>query len=176
MILAAALGQESLSPRRSVNNALKIGGIFLAASGAIYLLNIPREDSLPADGSHTSTLSNANSLMGGLVLLLQASSFSSSLFFQRRLLRRGYDPLTITTWSFATGAACFTVAAVGALGVGDVMSSGLLLANLNSPMPWLGLAYAVFICSVLNYTLVCQCNRVLGALTVTAFVPLQPGT
>ena len=131
----------------------KLGGILLAAAGAIYLIGPDRIRLDP-----TTAFGNA-------LVASNTASYAGYLVLARRLLRK-YQPLTVVTYVFLIGAVIVTPIGLVALRGVDLFSipRGALL----------GLAYIVVCSSACAYYLSIWALRRTASSLVAMYVYLQP--
>jgi len=146
LAIALALGRERAT-------AAKVGGIVLAAAGAVYLIG---PDRIRLDPS---------SALGNTLIVLNTSLYAAYLVLSKRLLER-YQPMTVVTYIFLFGA--LYIAPVGFYALRDVD-----LANLPRPAAF-GLAYIVGCSSILAYYLSIWALRRTASSLVAMYVYLQP--
>ena len=146
--LAAAvlLGREETSSRA-------IGGIILAGTGALVLLN----------AEHFEWSSRY--FRGDLLILANGFSYSMYLVLSRPILAR-YRPLTFTAAVFRWGAVPIVLAAVPAL--------ARFSPSAVSPVAWWSVAAIVVVCTVIPYLLNSWALARTHASKVAAYVFLQP--
>ena len=85
LVLSAIVFKDKLTP-------LKIIGIILAGSGALYLIA----------GNQTVSLLDSNTSLGNLLVLVNATSYSIYLIIVKPLMQR-YNALTVIKWVFLFG-------------------------------------------------------------------------
>jgi drug/metabolite transporter (DMT)-like permease len=143
---AVVLRRERTSPRR-------IGGIVLAAAGALVLLNAERFEW------------SSRYFRGDLAILGNGFLYSVYLVLSRPMLAR-YRPLTFTSAVFRWGALPIVLASIPAL---RRFSPGTV-----SPTAWWSLGAVVVFCTVVPYLLNSWALARTQASQVAAYVFLQP--
>jgi len=131
----------------------KLGGIALAAAGAIYLIG---PDRIRLDPS---------TAFGNALIACNTCSYAGYLVLSKRLLER-YHPLTVVTHVFIFGA--ILILPVGLVALRDVALWDL------PPRALLGLAYIVLLSSLLAYYLSIWALRRTASSLVAMYVYLQP--
>ena len=146
LAIALALGRERATWP-------KIGGIVLAAIGAVYLIGPDRIRLDP-----TTTLGNA-------LVACNTASYGAYLVLSKKMLER-YHPVTVVTHVFLFGAVIVTP--IGLVALRDV--------NLTAvpPRALLGLAYIVICASLLAYYLSIWALQRTTSSLVAMYVYLQP--
>jgi drug/metabolite transporter (DMT)-like permease len=144
--IAAAFGVERISARRAA-------GVGLAVFGALVMLNPLRFETERA------------LFIGNLLILVNCLSYSGYLVLQRPVLRR-LPPFTTVAWTFVFGGA--GVLAVTWRSVLEVEYAAL------PKMVYLGLAYAVFIQTTINYAVQMWAMNKSTPTLVSAYKTLQP--
>ena len=170
-LLAAAFGVEPLQLRRT-HGRLKMGGVLLAAAGAlctVYYAGTSNKHARAADIAEPSPSTPASQTVTGFALLA-AQCVAGALYqlVQKHLLSTAdYPPLAVAAMGYLVGSAAI----------------GLMLpvckldpeswSFVHDPTAMAALAYAVFITSALNYGLLAFANKNSSPTLVTAFFPLQ---
>jgi drug/metabolite transporter (DMT)-like permease len=139
--------------RRERARPARIVGILVAFGGALVILRIERFD-----------LGEA-SVLGNLMIVANALSYSFYLVFSRPLLHKYRSP-TVVAWTFLFGA--LLVAPIGAWKAADVDFSAVPSAV------WWGMVWVVLVPSVLAYSLNNYALKRLHSSTVAAWAFLQP--
>lgn len=143
----------ALALRRERATVAKVGGIVLAAAGAVWLIG---PDRIRLDPS---------TAFGNALIVLNTSLYASYLVFSKPLLER-YQPVTVVTYVFLFGA--LFIAPVGVVALRDVD-----LFHLPRPAV-IGLAFIVLCPSVLAYYLSVWALRRTASSLVAMYVYLQP--
>jgi len=139
--------------KRERASAEKVGGIVLAAVGAVWLIG---PDRIRLDPS---------TAFGNALIVFNTSLYAAYLVLSKRLLER-YHPVTVVTYIFLFGA--LYIAPVGVVSLRDVDLSSL-------PRPAvLGLVYIVAGSSILAYYLSIWALRRTASSLVAMYVYLQP--
>lgn len=146
LAIALALGRERAS-------AAKVGGIALAAAGAVYLIGPDRVRLDPATA------------LGNAMIVLNTSLYAAYLVLSKPLLER-YQPVTVVTYIFLFGALLVAPAGVVSL-------RGVDLPNLPRRAA-VGLAFIVGCSSILAYYLSIWALRRTASSLVAMYVYLQP--
>ena len=146
LAIALALGRERATWS-------KVGGIVLAAAGAVYLIGPDRIRLDP-----TTTFGNA-------LVACNTASYGAYLVLSKRMLER-YHPVTVVTHVFLFGAVIVTP--VGLVALRDVD-----LAQVP-PRALLGLAYIVVFASLVAYYLSIWALQHTASSLVAMYVYLQP--
>lgn len=144
--IALALGRERAT-------AAKVGGIILAAAGAIWLIG---PDRIHLDPS---------TALGNTLIVLNTSLYAGYLVFSKPLLER-YHPVTVVTYVFLFGA--LFISPVGVVALRDVDLFHLPRQAV------LGLAFIVGCSSILAYYLSVWALRRTASSFVAMYVYLQP--
>ena len=139
--------------KRERATAEKVGGIVLAAVGAVWLIG---PDRIRLDPSMA---------FGNALIVLNTSLYAAYLVLSKRLLER-YQPVTVVTYVFLFGA--LYIAPVGLVSLRDVDLPHLSRTAL------LGLVYIVGGSSVLAYYLSIWALRRTASSLVAMYVYLQP--
>ena len=139
--------------RRERASLAKVGGIALAAVGAVYLIGPDRIHLAPSMA------------FGNALIVTNTSLYAAYLVLSKRLLER-YQPLTVVTYVFLFGA--LYVAPLGVYALRDVA-----VAELPRSALW-GLLYIVFFSSILAYYLSIWALRRTASSLVAMYVYLQP--
>ena len=146
LVLAVAIGQETLAPRR-------VAGMFLALVGVVVIIQ--------AGGIDTQR----STLIGALFLLASQVTWASYNVLAVPLLRH-YSPLRITTWAMLLGSV--VLVALSPLGVRSWdMTRGSLAA-------WGGLVYAILLGSVVAHSFWTRSVRNMGAGATMIYSYLSP--
>ena len=146
LAIALALGREKAT-------WAKLGGIVLAAAGAVYLIG---PDRLRLDP--TTTFGNA-------LVACNTASYGAYLVLSKRMLER-YQPVTVVTHVFLFGAVIVTP-------IGLVALRHVDLAEVP-PRALLGLAYIVVFASLAAYYLSIWALQHTASSLVAMYVYLQP--
>jgi drug/metabolite transporter (DMT)-like permease len=139
--------------KRERATAEKVGGIVLAAVGAVWLIG---PDRIRLDPSMA---------FGNALIVFNTSLYAAYLVLSKRLLER-YQPVTVVTYVFLFGA--LYIAPVGMVSLRDVDLPHL------SRTAVLGLAYIVAGSSILAYYLSIWALRRTASSLVAMYVYLQP--
>ena len=140
------LGLEKPSP-------LKLAGIGLAASGAIYLVG-PERISLAPDVA-----------LGNLLILLGMIAYSGYFLLSKPIVTR-HDPITVSSY-------VMLFAAIGVIPIGIPAVVSADLSGVSRPM-WLLVAYIVVGPTIAAYFLNLWALRRASSNTVASFIYLQP--
>lgn len=139
--------------RRERASWAKVGGIALAAVGAVYLIGPDRIRLAPSMA------------FGNALIVTNTSLYAAYLVLSKRLLER-YQPLTVVTYVFVFGA--LYIAPLGVHALRDVDVTRL------PPSALWGLLYIVFCSSILAYYLSIWALRRTASSLVAMYVYLQP--
>jgi drug/metabolite transporter (DMT)-like permease len=139
--------------KRERGSVEKVGGIALAAVGAVWLIGPDRIRLDPAMA------------FGNAMIVFNTSLYAAYLVLSKRLLER-YEPVTVVTYIFLFGA--LYIAPVGVLSLREVD-----LFHLPRPAV-LGLVYIVVGSSILAYYLSIWALRRTASSLVAMYVYLQP--
>jgi drug/metabolite transporter (DMT)-like permease len=140
------LRQERPSPR-------KLGGIALAAAGAIYLVNPGRLSLGPGMA------------LGNLLILLGMMCYAAYFLIAKPILAR-YDPITVSAY-------VMLFAAMGALPIGVPALTGAELHGIGRNI-WLMVGYIVLFPTIATYFLNLWALQRASSNTVATFIYLQP--
>ena len=146
LAIALVLGRERSS-------AAKLGGMGLAAAGALYLI------------AGRGAAGEGASALGDVLITLNALSYAGYLVLSKDLLRR-YQPLTVVTYVFLFGALLVLPVGIPALLRTDI---GAL-----TPRTLLAFGYIVAFPSFLTYLLSIWALRRTASSLVAMYVYLQP--
>jgi drug/metabolite transporter (DMT)-like permease len=140
------LRQERPSPR-------KLGGIALAAAGAIYLVNPGRLSLGPGMA------------LGNLLILLGMICYAAYFLISKPILAR-HDAITVSAY-------VMLFAALGALPIGVPALSGAALRGIQGNI-WLMVGYIVLFPTIATYFLNLWALQRASSNTVATFIYLQP--
>ncbi len=146
VLVAAVLGEEKLSGRRTL-------GVGLAVMGALVLLD-PTRFSL-----------TGGTFLGDLLILLNCLAYAAYLVLQRPLLQR-LPPLTLIAWAFV----------LGGVGVLAAAAPSLAAASFTAVPAgaWAGMAYIALIPTTVNYALNTWAIRRSSPALAATYTTLQP--
>lgn len=144
---------NSILFREERASALKIGGVLLAALGAVWLI-----------GPGQVTLGSSTAL-GNLMILGGMYAYSHYLVLGKRMVRR-YGPVTVTAYVMA-------FAALGILPIGIPAASRLTWGAVH-PSTWLWVGYIVAGPTIATYFLNVWALRRASSNLVAAYIYLQP--
>lgn len=160
MCLAFALltGHEHFD-RRSYNSWLKVGGISVAAAGTVVVA--------ATASSEAGAVASSAVILGNVLLFTNKICIAIYPIIEKRLILKGYEPVSIVAWGYASGSALTMLSVIPYLvlapsGGWDISASG-----------WRAICFAAFLTSALNYSLMIYVNKKVGPVLVMAFYPWQ---
>lgn len=143
----------SVLTRREPPSALKLGGIALAALGAVYLIG-PDRVSLTPDVALGNAL-----IVGGMMC------YAAYFLYSKRLLQH-YDSITVSFYVMLFGL-------LGVLPIGVHTVYGMDLAAVSGPV-WWWVAYIVVFATIVTYLLNIWALRRASPNLVAVYIYLQP--
>jgi drug/metabolite transporter (DMT)-like permease len=144
--VAMAMGVERITWRRSA-------GIGLAVAGALIMLRVTRFSF------------GEDLVIGNVLILVNCLSYSIFLVLARPALLR-IPALTVTAWTFASGAVGVLLVSLPSLSLASFISLPVLA--------WLGIAYIVVFPTVINYLLSTWAVKRSSPTLVAAYTTVQP--
>lgn len=133
---------------------LRVAGIVLAASGAIFLIGPDRIQFTP------------DTTIGNAMITVNAIAYSLYLVLAKPMLAK-YDSISVMAWVFLFGAIC-----VLPFGAVSLASSGALVTM--PPSAWAGIAFIVLVPTVGSYLLNAWALKRSAPSIVATYVYLQP--
>lgn len=146
-LVAGLLGRERFEARRAV-------GVAIALVGTLAMLRAERFEF------------SDRVALGNLMVVLNCLCYSTYMVLSRDILQRLPSPM-IVAWTFLFGAVILVP-----LGTSDVVAAAK--AGAFTTNVWWGLAWIIFVPSVLSYSLNNYALKRVRATTVGSFVFLQP--
>ena len=133
---------------------LKALGIFLGASGAVYLIQ-----------SATGDSTGQANWVGDLFVVINATSYGIYLVIVRSLMRK-YNPLTVVKWSFS-----FAMILVFPFAIGEARQ--IQWTSFTTEV-WFSVGFVLLFTTVMTYYLNAFALKRVQAATVSAYIYLQP--
>jgi drug/metabolite transporter (DMT)-like permease len=154
--ISIATGYEYFN-RKSVTSWMKIGAVFIAVLGALWI----------AVGAYVN--SNAkdkgNTVLGLILLATNKVCVATYPVMEKRLMKK-YRAFTIVSWGYTSGAVLVFM---------SVLPCTLADSKLwhIGPAGWTSICFSAFITSAFNYALMAEINKVTSPLTVMSAYPWQ---
>lgn len=146
LLVSVFLGYESGSWRVGV-------GLFLAASGVVYLIN-------PAEANFSRETN-----IGNLILLLNSVAYGAYIAISQNMIKR-YGALTVITWIFIFGSFI-------TLPIGSYHLSKLSLSSIPASV-WFAVLYIILVPTVAAYYLNAWALGRVAPSVVAIYIYLQP--
>lgn len=154
-IIAMSMGIERLSKYQLLS-------ILITTCGAIVVIALKN--------SHAHDNKTSNYPVGILCLLFNVIGSAMCVCIQKILFERGYPP--VFTMALAFGGAVVPIFIYAACTVGFPRLEWTMGEGNSHAM--MGLAYAIFLTTTLNYSLTAWANKVTTPTTVLTFMSMQP--
>jgi drug/metabolite transporter (DMT)-like permease len=154
--ISIATGYEYFN-RKSVTSWMKIGAVFIAVLGALWI----------AVGAYVN--SNAkdkgNTVLGLILLATNKVCVATYPVMEKRLMKK-YRAFTIVAWGYTSGAVLVFMSVIPC----TLADSKLWHIG---PAGWTSICFSAFITSAFNYALMAEINKVTSPLTVMSAYPWQ---
>jgi drug/metabolite transporter (DMT)-like permease len=170
-LLAVLTGFEAILPCRAATVA-KFAGIAMGSGGAVVMVTGSHSSSAGGDEEHPNAFFGNVMLVGqcfatAIYILLQKKFVYAAPEGDERRQRWLHKPLSLTAWSYCSGAVCMLcIAGPRACSRPEIVTS--IPLSVLEP-----LCYAVFVTSALGYALITYANSILPASITSSFWPLQ---
>lgn len=153
--------------RHSRESWLKVGGIAVCVVGSIV---VAVTASAEAGGKASTTV-----IIGNILLFGNKISIATYPIIEKKMIEKGYDPVSIVAWGYASGSALTLLGVIPylVLDAGAAAASGAASPFNISGSGWLAICYAAFLTSAFNYAAMIWVNRRVGPVLVMMFYPWQ---
>lgn len=132
-------GYEYFS-RHSRNSWLKVSGIIISVIGSI---------AVALTASAEASKSGGNVILGNILLFGNKICIAIYPIIEKRLLKKGYDPVAIVAWGYLAGSSLTLLSIIPAI----VLDCGGGASFNISFSGWIAVLYASILTSALNYSL-----------------------
>lgn len=143
--------------RKSVTSWMKIGAVFIAVLGALWI----------AVGAYLNSKSKdkGNTILGLILLATNKVCVATYPVMEKRLMKK-YRAFTIVAWGYFSGAILVFM---------SVLPCTLADSKLwhIGPAGWTSICFSAFVTSAFNYALMAEINKVTSPLTVMSAYPWQ---
>jgi hypothetical protein len=114
-------------------------------------------------------------IIGNILLFGNKISIATYPIIEKKMIEKGYDPVSIVAWGYASGSALTLLGVIPylVLDAGAAAASGAASPFNISGSGWLAICYAAFLTSAFNYAAMIWVNRRVGPVLVMMFYPWQ---